>query len=76
MDVIIDSAHPFESEIVLGDKLIVFCDADIHLKHVSPRLSTLKRFDCVLWKTSRVTPVTDVDDYFLRKGCFEERGGV
>ena len=76
MDFLVDSAHSFEGEVVMYYKFVIFCDTNIHLKHVSIVLSTPKRLDCVLREYSRVAPVTDVEDDFLGKGLFEEGGSI
>ena len=76
MDVLVDSAHPFEGEVVMHNKFVIFCHANIHLKHVSIKLSALKWFDCILCKFSRVAPVADIEYDFLGKGLFEEGGGI
>ncbi len=76
MDVLVDSAHPFEGEVVMHYKFVIFCGTNIHLKHVSIALSTLKRFDCVLWEFSRVAPVAYIQHDFLGKCLFEEGGSI
>lgn len=76
MDVLVDSAHPFEGEVVMHNKFAIFCHANIHLKHVSIVVSTLKRFDCILRELSRIAPVADIEYNFLGKGLLEEGGGI